>query len=102
MVLPFAEDHDVSARAAEQVGGLGIGVDGGLPVGGQERRQSFFVEMVSVLVGDYDGVEIAKLLEVGGERPWVHEDPRVGELDEEAGMAEMGDAHGDNVPIRNP
>jgi len=46
---------------------------------------------------DEDRGEVAQVGEIVGERPGVDEDPGVGDLGEEAGVAEVGDPHAPTV-----
>ena len=58
--LALGEDDDVAAVSVEQLGRLGVGVDRRLSVERQQRRQPLLVEVVGVLMGDDDRVEVAE------------------------------------------
>ncbi len=49
--------------------------------------------MVGVLVGHDDRVEVGQVVPVRREVAGVDEDPRVGDLHEEASMTEVGESH---------
>nr|WP_284285185.1 hypothetical protein [Arsenicicoccus piscis] len=49
------------------------------------------IEVVRVLVGDDDGIEVGEAVPVVGEPTGVDQDPPVRDLDEDAGVSEVGD-----------
>src|SRR5690606_33521064 len=73
--------------------------DGNLAVRPDELRQPHRVEVVRVLVGDDDGVEMADAEEVPGKGARIDKDPPVGHLDEQAGMTKVSDPHTSTVSL---
>ena len=55
-----------------------------------------------MLVGDQDRIEVTQSQEVIGKGTRVDEDSRVRDLDEEAGVAEVSDAHTDDRIALHP
>ena len=103
-------DRDVVARdehvhlqsvLGEDLGGLGVAVDPGPSVGGHQGIEAVRVDVVGVLVGDDDGVQVAQVLEAVRVVPGVDQDPPVGDLDQQAGVSVVGQTHSPTVAGRH-
>ena len=84
----------------ELLGRLGIGVEDRVGVRGYEVGQLRDVAVVGMLVGDQDRVEIVDAVEPVREVPRVEEHLGPVDLDEQTGMAEVGDLHDSTVPVQ--
>ena len=95
--LPRGQVLRGEVRGDQLPGRLRLHQQPGLGVGVQQGRQPLSVDVVGVLVGHHDRVEVGEVLEARRERAGVDQDPLVAGLDEEAGVAEVSDPHADNV-----
>ena len=83
----------------EQIRRLRVGEQCRVGVRVEEGGQSRGVGVVGVLVGHEDRVETGEAFESVREVSGVEEDLRAEMLDEEAGVAEMGQSHGSSMPL---
>ena len=83
----------------ELLGRLGIGVEDRAGVRGDEVGQLRDVAVVGMLVGDQNRVEIVDAVEPVGEVSRVEQHLGPVDLDEQTGMAEVGDLHDSTVPV---
>ena len=84
-----------------------VGMHRGPGVGPDQCRKPLLVEVVGVLVGDEDRIQVGEVLETRREAARVDEDAAIGQLDEEARVPQVRDAHDGNasrthgIPDRN-
>lgn len=69
----------------------------GIGIGSHQVDDALGVEVIRVLVSDENGIEIADGAETISEVPRVDQDPLVGHLQQQAGVAQMSDSHGITV-----
>jgi len=81
-------------HASQHLDTVGVAEKERIGVGPDQLREALRIEMVPVLVRDDDDMKVPQLREVAGETSGIDQDPDVGALDEQAGVAEMSDLHG--------
>ena len=62
-------------------------------VRGQQPRQLLGIQMVRVLVGEQDGVQVGHSVPSVGEVAWIDQNPGVVGFDQHGRMPEVGDLH---------
>ena len=100
LVHNLAPNAVPEAHPGEHVGGLGLHEHGGARVVREQPGEALRVAVVRVLVRDDDRGEVVQAVQVR-EGAGVEEDALVGDLDEEAGVAERGELHTPTV-CRHP
>ena len=95
--LPRGQVLRGEVRGDQLSGRLRLHQQPGLRVGVEQGRQPLDVDVVGMLVGHHDRVEVGEVLEGRRECTGVDQDPLVAGLDEDAGVAEMSDPHADKL-----